>query len=54
MSLDEILARPFGTLPDLIRLHAAQRRDGIEPGESVAIGKVLRRELREGYAGKPR
>lgn len=67
MSLDEILARPFGTLPDLIRLHAAQRprhpalmqdgrmldyaaldalmdriaaalqRDGLKPGESIAV-----------------
>lgn len=67
MSVDDILARPFGTLPELIRLHAAQRplhpallqdgrmldyagldalmdriaaalqRDGLQPGDAIAI-----------------
>ncbi len=67
MSVDDILAQPFGTLPDLIRLHAAQRprypalvqdertldyaeldalmdriaaalqRDGLQPGDAIAI-----------------
>jgi long-chain acyl-CoA synthetase len=67
MSVDDILARPFGTLPDLIHLHAAQRprhpallqdgrmldyagldalvdriaaalqRDGVQPGDAIAI-----------------
>jgi long-chain acyl-CoA synthetase len=67
MSVDDILARPFGTLPELIRQHAAQRprhpallqdgrtldyaaldalmdriaaslqRDGVQPGDAIAI-----------------
>ena len=67
MSLDDILARPFGTLPELIRLHAGHRphhpalvqdertldyaaldalmdriaaalqRDGLQPGNAIAI-----------------
>lgn len=67
MSVDDILAQPFGALPDLIRLHAAQRprypalvqdertldyaeldalmdriaaalqRDGVQPGDAIAI-----------------
>jgi long-chain acyl-CoA synthetase len=70
MSVDDILARPFGTLPDLIRQHAAERprhpallhdgrtldyaaldalmdriaaslqRDGVQPGDAIAICAV--------------
>lgn len=57
MSVEELLAREFGALPELIRAHAAERPnhfaliDGDETltyaGLAALIGKVLKRELRK-------
>jgi long-chain acyl-CoA synthetase len=81
MPLDDILTRPFGTLPDLVRLHAAQRphhpalaqdgraldyaaldalmdriaaalqRDGLLPGESIALCAAMSIEYAAVFLG---